>query len=93
MVHPTTVNLDAPERMSDSKKQTMDDKSNPMFDHHQLTSEAGIKQAIQEVVKLHLGMEVKFAPSPVDVWLERIPLILSAGILVVGLCWRAGMGQ
>ncbi|MDV3353037.1 hypothetical protein QGP82_30460 [Leptothoe sp. LEGE 181152] len=51
-----------------------------------------MNQAIQEAVKT-LGMALHFAPSPAPLWLERLPLIISAMILVVGLSWRYGLGQ
>lgn len=62
-------------------------------EHRRLTSEAEMVQAIQEVVKTHLGIEMHVAPSLAQVWLERIPLILSALIVVVGLYWCYGLGQ
>ncbi|MEM9485409.1 MAG: hypothetical protein AAGA83_17180 [Cyanobacteria bacterium P01_F01_bin.116] len=91
MMEPTTIKLDYPEGMSDAEKQVMDDQLNALLAHRQFASEAEMNQAIQEAVKT-LGMELQFAPSPAQLWLERIPLILSAVILVVGLYWRYGQG-
>ena len=88
-----TIKLDYPEEMSDADKQAMDDKLNVLFENRQFTSEAEMVQAIQEAVKTHLGLELHVAPSPAQLWLERLPLILSAVILVVGLYWRYGLGQ
>lgn len=93
MEQPTTTKLDYPQWMSDADKQAMDDKLNALFEHRRFTSEAEMKQAIQEAVQEHLGMELHFAPSPAQLWLERLPLILSAVILVVGLYWRYGLGR
>ena len=87
MQQPTTIKINYPEWMSDADKQALDDQINALFEHRQFASEAEMNQAIQEALKT-LGMELHFAPSPVQLWLERIPLILSAVILVVGLYWR-----
>ncbi|MEM9008911.1 MAG: hypothetical protein AAGE59_36065 [Cyanobacteria bacterium P01_F01_bin.86] len=92
-MEPTTIKLDYPEWMSEAEKQALDDKLNALFEHRQFASEAEMNQAIQEAVETHLGMELHFEPSPAQLWLERIPLILSAVILVVGLYWRYGLGQ
>ena len=91
-MEPTTIKLDYPEWMSDAEKQTLDDKLNALFEHRQFMSEAEMHQEIQEVLKT-LGMELHLAPSPAQLWLERLPLIISAVILVVGLYWRYGLGQ
>ena len=87
------IKLDYPEELSDAEKQAMDDKLNALFENRRFTSEAEIVQAIQDAVKTHLGIEMHVTPSPAQPWLERIPLILSAVIIVVGLCWRYGLGQ
>lgn len=92
MEQPTTIKLDYPEWMSDAEKQAMDDKLNDLFEHRQFASEAEMNQAIQDALKT-LDMELHFAPSSAQLWLERVPLILSAVILVVGLYWRYGLCQ
>ena len=92
MEQPTTIKLEYPEWMSDADKQTMDDKLNALFEHRRFASEAEMHQAIQEAVKT-LGMELHLTPSPAQIWLEQLPLAPSAMILVVGLCWRYGLGQ
>ncbi|MEM0979517.1 MAG: hypothetical protein AAGH78_04495 [Cyanobacteria bacterium P01_H01_bin.58] len=92
-MEPTTTKLDYPQWMSDADKQAMDDQFNALFENRQFTSEAEMVQAIQDAVKTHFGLEMQPAPSPAQLWLERIPLILSAVILVVGLYWRYGLGQ
>lgn len=93
MEQPTTIKLDYPEWMSEEDKQALDDQLNALFENRQFTSEAEMVQAIQEAVKTHLGIEMHVAPSPAQLWLERIPLILSAVILVVVFYWRYGLGQ
>ena len=93
MEHPTTIKLDYPEGMSDAEKQAMDDKLNALFEHRRFASEAEMNQAIQEALKVHFGMELHLTPSPAQLWLERVPLILSTVILVVGIYWRYGLGQ
>ncbi len=93
MEQPTTIKLEYPEWMSDVEKQAMDDKLNALFENRAFTSEAEMNQAIQEALKAHFGMELHLAPSPAQLWLERVPLILSAVILTVGLYWRYGLGQ
>ena len=93
MEQPTTIKIDYPEGMSDAEKQAMDDKLNALFENRAFTSEAEMEQALQEAVKTHLGMEMQFTPSPAQVWLERVPLILSAVILAVGLYRRYSLGQ
>ena len=90
---PITIKLDYPEGMSDADKQALDDKLNALFEHRQFASEAEMNQAIQEAIETHLGMALQFAPSLAQVWLERLPLILSALIVVVGLYWRYGLGR
>ena len=91
-MEPTTIKLDYPEGMSDAEKQALDDKLNALFEHRAFTSEAEMHQAIQDAVKTHLGLEMHLAPSPAQLWLERLPLLLSAVIMVVGLYWRYGLG-
>ena len=93
MEQPTTIKIDYPERMSDAEKQAMDDKLNALFENRAFTSEAEMEQAVQESVKTHLGLEMHFTPSPAQLWLERVPLILSVVILVVGLYRRYSLGQ
>ncbi|NEZ54191.1 hypothetical protein [Adonisia turfae] len=93
MEQPTTIKLEYPEWMSDAEKQAMDDKLNALFENRAFTSEAEMEQAIQEAVKTHLGMEMQFTSSPAQLWLERVPLILSVVILVLGLYRRYGLGQ
>ena len=93
MDQPTTIKLDYPEEMSDAEKQALDDQLNALFKNRRFSSEAEMHQAIQEVVKTHLGMEMHFTPSPAQLWLERLPLIISAVLLVAGLYWRYGLGQ
>ncbi|MEM8611170.1 MAG: hypothetical protein AAGF93_04050 [Cyanobacteria bacterium P01_H01_bin.105] len=93
MEQPTTIKIDYPEGMSDADKQAMDDKLNALFENRAFTSEAEMEQAIQEAMKTHLGMEMQFTPSPAQLWLERVPLILSVVILVVGLYRRYSLGQ
>ena len=90
-MEPMTIKLDYPEGMSDAEKQALDDQLNALFEHRQFASEAEMNEAIQEAVKT-LGMELHFAPSPAQVWLERLPLILSV-LIVVGLYWRFGLGR
>lgn len=92
MQQPTTIKINYPEGMSDAEKQAMDDKLNELFEHRGFASEAEMEQAVMAVVKEHLGMDGKFDPTPEQLWLERLPLILSAVILVVGLYWRHGLG-
>ena len=92
-MEPTTTKLDYPEWMSDAEKQAMDDKLNALFEHRRFASESEMHQAIQEAVQEHLGMEMHFTPSPAQLWLERVPLILSVVILVVGLYRRYSLGQ
>lgn len=87
-----TIKLNYPKGMSDADKQAMDDKLNALFEHRQFNSEAEMNQAVQEALKT-LGMDLHFAPTPEQLLLERIPLVLSAVILVVGLYWRYGLGQ
>ena len=93
MEQPTTIKLEYSEWMSDAEKQELDAQLNALFENRRFTSEAEMHQAIQEAVQEHLSMELHFAPSPAQLWLERLPLIISAVILVVGLYWRYGLGQ
>lgn len=80
-----TSKLDYPKGMSDAKKQAIDERLNALFENRQFTSEAEMHQAIQEAVETYLGMELHFTPSPAQLWLEQLPMILSAVILGVGL--------
>ena len=93
MEQSTTIKIDYPEGMSEADKQAMDDKLNVLFEHRGFASEAEMQQTIQSAVQEHLGMEMQFFLSPAQLWLERLPLLLSAVIVVVGLCWRYGLGQ
>ena len=92
MEQPTTIKIDYPEGMSNSDKQAMDDKLNALFENRGFTSEAEMQRAVRDAVQENLGVDMHFTPSPAQLWLERVPLILSAVILVVGLYWRYGLG-
>lgn len=87
-MEPTTIKIDYPEGMSDADKQAMDARLNALFAERAFESEAEMEQAVEAAVKRHLGVEMTFAPSRAQLWLERTPLILSGLILVVGLYWR-----
>lgn len=92
MEQPTTIKINYPAGMSDAEKQAMDDKLNALFENRGFASESEMEQAVQAVVKDQLGMDGKFDPTPEQLFMERLPLVLSAIILVVGLCWRFGLG-
>ncbi|MEO0738536.1 MAG: hypothetical protein AAFZ35_17210 [Cyanobacteria bacterium J06649_12] len=93
MMEPTTIKINYPEGMSDADKQAIDDKLNVLFEHRGFASEAEMEQAVLAMVREQLRMDGKFDPTPAQVWLERLPLIISAVILVVGLYWRYGLGR
>ena len=93
MEQPTTIKINYPEGMSDAEKQAIDDKLNALFEHRGFASEAEMEQAVLAVVQDQLGLAGKFDPAPEPLWLEWLPLILSAVILVVGLYWRYGLRQ
>ena len=93
MEQPTTIKIDYPEGMSDAEKQAMDDKLNALFENRGFASEAEMRRAVRDAVQEHLGVEMLFTPSPAQLWLERVPLILSVVILVVGLYRRYSLGQ
>lgn len=93
MEQPTTIKINYPEGMSDAEKQAIDDKLNALFEHRGFASEAEMEQVVLAVVQDQLGLAGKFDPAPEPLWLEWLPLILSAVILVVGLYWRYGLRQ
>ena len=90
MEHLTHIRIDYPEEMSNAERRAMDDKLNALFEQRGFSSEAEMRQAVLEAVQEHLGQEMQFAPSPAQVLLEVLPLMISAVMLVVGICWRYG---
>lgn len=93
MEQPTTIKINYPEGMSDAEKQAIDDKLNALFEHRGFASEAEMEQAVLAMVQDQLGLAGKFDPTPGQLLLEWLPLVLSAVILVVGLYWRYGLRQ
>lgn len=93
MEQPTTIKINYPEGMSDAEKQAIDDKLNALFEHRGFASEAEMEQAVMAMVREQLGMDGKFDPTPEQLFLERLPLVISAVILVAGLYWRYGLGR